>query len=86
MILGKLGLSFVVAGKLASEKDRVHLAEVNEVPPKFERNWWYTIPKINWNLLGRKGTVTRFGVHWLCFVFEIEWWKGNRWLRKKKIG
>ena len=74
MIIGKLGLSFVVAGKCETEEDRKHLAEVNEVPPKFGRNWWYWRPRIRFDPFGKQGHVTRFQIKWLCYIYEIEWW------------
>ena len=72
MILGRLGLSFVVADKLHSE-DYAHLAEVNEVKPCCGRNWWYWYPKLRSNLRGRENKIERLQLHWLCFALGIEW-------------
>lgn len=77
MILGKLGLSFVIAGTFDYKDKELykHLEEPNGVPPRFGRNWWYWKPVFKFNLLGKEPTVTRFRLIWLCFLFEIEWWK-----------
>ena len=56
------------------QKDRKHLAEVNEVPPKFGRNWWYWRPRIMFDPFGKQGYVTRFQIKWLCCIYEVEWW------------
>ena len=76
MIIGKLGLSFVGVGKLEPGIENYEdLVSANEVPPRFGRNWWFWKPKIRWNILGKQNTIERFGVHWLCFMFDVQWWK-----------
>lgn len=73
MIIGRLGLGFVMAGKL-NQEDYTHLAEVNEVKPCCGRNWWYRAPKIESNLLRRKNKIEILEISWLCFSFYIGWW------------
>ena len=74
MMIGKLGLSFVIAGKVLNEEYRKHLAKVNDVPPKFGRNWWYWRPRTIFDPFRRRGSVTIFQIKWLCYLFEVEWW------------
>lgn len=73
MRLGRLGLSFVISGKLHPE-DYVHLTEVNEVKPCCGRNWWYWYLKLSSNLMGREDKIERLQLRWLCFALDIEWW------------
>tara|TARA_R110001606_G_scaffold352622_1_gene503023 strand:- start:42 stop:305 length:264 start_codon:yes stop_codon:yes gene_type:complete len=84
MVIGKIGISWVKAGTLDPEdtEDYEHLVSVNEVPPKFGRNWWYTKPKLYTNLLGRDNIIAKFKLSWLCYTFQVDWWKGSKWLEK----
>lgn len=55
-------LSLIVAGKL-DQKDYQHLLEVNEVHPRFGRNWWYNKPKLRKTNLG-------WSLHIMCFNLD----------------
>ena len=62
---GEIFINLVTAGKCDSEELRLHLEEVNEVPPKFGRNWWYNVPKFSKVPLG-------WTLAWLCFMVTYD--------------
>lgn len=69
MELNKFHISFIIAGKIESEESYNNLKEVNEVPPRFGRNWWYWLPKITKR---SKEYKTVFAIHLFCFSFSID--------------
>jgi len=62
---GEVFIDFITAGKCETEEDFKHLAEVNEVPPKFGRNWWYSYPRFKFTNIGWK-------LSFMCFALTYD--------------
>jgi len=56
-------ISVGCCGRYTNEDDKRHLAEVNEIPPRFGFNYWFWLPRVGYRR--KYGSVTIF--HWLCF-------------------
>ena len=62
---GEIFLTCIIAGKVGSEDDYKHLENVNKIPPKYGRNWWYDVPKF-------RKTTTGWEVIFLCFMLSYD--------------
>jgi hypothetical protein len=68
----RVTISFVTAAKLAPDDDLNDLFDANGVKPRFNRTWWFWLPRIKW--LTAPKYMPTYGIMWLCWIFDITVW------------